>query len=76
MNTKTESHSTELHATIKLGIDVQAKWFDVARQIDGAIPLRVLKMNIEKLLRFAAKQPRRAREIFTCYEQSGVRLTA
>jgi len=26
MNTNTESNPTELHATIKLGIDAHAKW--------------------------------------------------
>jgi transposase len=32
MNAITEPNPTELHATIKLGIDAHAKWFYVARQ--------------------------------------------
>ena len=33
MKTITEPNPTELHATIKLGIDAHAKWFYVARQL-------------------------------------------
>ena len=33
MNAITEPNPTELHATIKLGIDAHAKWFPVARQL-------------------------------------------
>jgi len=36
MNTHTQLNPTELHATIKLGIDAHAKWFYVGRQLDGA----------------------------------------
>jgi hypothetical protein len=36
MNAITEPNPTELHATIKLGIDAHAKWLYVARQLDGA----------------------------------------
>lgn len=35
MNTITEPDPTEIHATIKLGIDAYAKWFYVGRQHDG-----------------------------------------
>ena len=35
MNTHTQINPTELHATIKLGIDAHAKWFYVGRQLDG-----------------------------------------
>ncbi len=34
MNTDTQINPHELHATIKLGIDVHAKWFYVGRQLD------------------------------------------
>ncbi len=37
MNTHTQINPTELHATIKLGIDAHAKWFYVARQLDGKL---------------------------------------
>lgn len=40
MNAITEANPTELHATIKLGIDVHAKRVYVARQLDGAPPKR------------------------------------
>ncbi len=36
MNTETESHCIETSATVKLGIDVPARWCSVARQLDGA----------------------------------------
>jgi hypothetical protein len=36
MNTHTQFDLTELHATIKLGIDAHAKWFYVGRQVNGA----------------------------------------
>lgn len=51
MKTTTESNPTEVHATIKLGIDAHAKWFYVARQLDGATPQLVQKMTIDGLLR-------------------------
>ena len=35
MKTTTESDLTEIHATIKLGIDADGKWFYVTRQLDG-----------------------------------------
>jgi hypothetical protein len=58
----------EPHATIKLGIDAHAKWYYVARQIDGATPQPVQKMTFDGLLHSVAKQQRLAREVFTCYE--------
>ncbi len=68
MNTHTQINPTELHATIKLGIDAHAKWFYVGRQLDGATPQPVQKMTFDGLLRFVAKQQGLAREVFTCYE--------
>ncbi|MEZ5430886.1 MAG: hypothetical protein R3F31_06825 [Verrucomicrobiales bacterium] len=68
MKTTTESNPTEVHATIKLGIDTHAKWFYVARQLDGATPQPVQKMTLDGLLRFVSKQQRLARQVFTCYE--------
>jgi hypothetical protein len=53
---------------VKLGIDAHAKWYYVARQIDGATPQPVQKMTFDGLLHFVAKQQRLAREVFTCYE--------
>jgi len=56
MKTITETKPTQLHATIKLGINAHAKWFYVARQLDGATPQPVQKMTLDGLLRFVAKQ--------------------
>jgi hypothetical protein len=58
MNTHTQPIPTELHATIKLGIDAHAKWFYVARQLDGASPQPVRKMTPEGRLRSLAEQSR------------------
>ena len=60
MNTHTQINPSELHVTIKLGIDSHAKWFYVGRQLDGAIPQAVQKMTFDGLLRFVAKQQRLA----------------
>ena len=68
MNAITEPNPTEVHVTIKLGIDAHAKWFYVGLQVDGATPQPVQKMTFDGLLRFVAKQQRLAREVFTCYE--------
>ncbi len=68
MQNQTESNSTEPPATIKLGIDAHAKWYYVARQVDGATPQPVQKMTFDGLLHFIAKQQRIAGEVFTCYE--------
>ncbi len=64
----TDRTSTKSHATIKLGIDAHAKWYYVARQLDGATPQPVQKMDLDGLLHFVAKQQRLAREVHTCYE--------
>ena len=73
MKTTTQPNPTELHATIKLGIDAHATWFYVGRQLDGATPQPVQKMTFDGLLRFVARQQGLAREVFTCYESSGAR---
>ena len=59
---------TKTYDTIKLGIDAHAKWYYVARQLDGATPQPVQKMDLDGLLHFVAKQQRLAREVHTCYE--------
>ncbi|MHC4923562.1 MAG: hypothetical protein ACYTG4_05725, partial [Planctomycetota bacterium] len=63
-----ETTSSKLYATIKLGIDAHAKWYYVARQLDGATPQPVQKMDLDGLLHFVAQQKRLAREVHTCYE--------
>ena len=69
MNAITKPNPTEVHVTIKLGIDAHAKWFYVGRQVDGATPQPVQKMTLDGLLRFVAKQQRFA----PYYESSGAR---
>lgn len=41
--------TTESYESIKLGIDAHAKWYYVARQLDGATPQPVQKMDFESL---------------------------
>jgi hypothetical protein len=50
-----DPNSSETYETIKLGIDAHAKWYYVARQLDGATPQPVQKMTFEGLIRFVAK---------------------
>jgi hypothetical protein len=50
------------------GIDAHAKWYDVARQLDGAMPQPVQKMELVGLRHFVAKQQKLAGEVHTCYE--------
>jgi hypothetical protein len=44
MNDK-KTETTKPYDTIKLGIDAHAKWYYVARQLDGATPQPVQKMT-------------------------------
>ena len=66
MNEK-KAESSQFYETIKLGIDAHAKWYYVARQLDGATPQPVQKMDLERLLHFVAKQQKLAGEVHTCY---------
>ena len=68
-----KAEPTQSNDTIKLGIDAHSKWYYVARQLDGATPQPVQKMEIDGLLHFAAKQQELAGEVHTCYESSGAR---
>lgn len=67
MNEK-KAESSRSYETIKLGIDAHAKWYYVARQLDGATPQPVQKMDLDGLLHFVAKQQKLAGEVHTCYE--------
>ena len=40
----------------------------MARQLDGATPQPVQKMELDDLLHFVAKQQKLAGEVLTCYE--------
>ena len=68
MITDDKTETNKSYETIKLGIDAHAKWYYVARQLDGATPQPVQKMTFEALLRFVAKQQALAGEVHTCYE--------
>jgi transposase len=54
--------------SIKLGIDVHARFCVVSRQVDGATPQPLQKMNEGQLLVFAKKQLKKAKKVYTCYE--------
>jgi len=57
----TTENTTEIGGMIKLGIDAHAKWYYVARQLDGAPPQPVQKMTLDGLLHCVAKQWRLVR---------------
>ncbi len=63
-----KTETSKSYDTIKLGIDAHAKWYYVARQLDGATPQPVQKMDFDALLHFVAKQQDLAGEVRTCYE--------
>ncbi len=66
-----KTETTKSYDTIKLGIDAHSKWYYVARQLDGATPQPVQKMELDRLLHFVAKQQKLAGEVHPCYESSG-----
>ena len=68
MITDDKTETNKSYETIKLGIDAHAKWYYVARQLDGATPQPVQKMDFHGLLRFVVRQKDLAREVHTCYE--------
>ena len=72
MNDK-KAESTKSYETIKLGIDAHSKWYYVARQLDGATPQPVQKIELDGLLHFVAKQQKLAGEVHTCYEAGTAR---
>lgn len=47
--TDKKTESTKSYDTIKLGIDAHGKWYDAARQLDGATPQPVQKMDLWRL---------------------------
>lgn len=53
---------------ILLGIDVHAEKQVVVRQIDGQTPQPAQSFSREKLLEWVARQIKRARKVYTCYE--------
>jgi len=56
MITDDKTETNKSYETIKLGIDAHAKWYYVARQLDGATPQPVQKMDFHGLLRFVVRQ--------------------
>ena len=49
MNTN-ETKTSKSYDTIKLGIDAHSKWYDVARQLDGATTQPVQKMELDEIM--------------------------
>ncbi|MFT6863520.1 MAG: hypothetical protein ACJAVK_002081 [Akkermansiaceae bacterium] len=45
-----KTESTKSYDTIKLGIDAHSKWYYVARQLDGATPQPVQKMELDEIM--------------------------
>ncbi len=68
-----KTETAKFYDTIKPGIDAHSKCYYVARQLDGATPQPVQKMDLDWLLHFVAKQQKLAGEVHTCYESSGAR---
>jgi len=65
---KQDSQDSNAVDCIKLGIDVHARFCVVCRQVDGATPQPLQKMDEAKLLAFVKKQLTQAKEVHTCYE--------
>jgi hypothetical protein len=68
MNSTKQSEASPSQEIIKLGIDANAKYYWVSRQVDGATPQPVQKMTCDELLLFVVKQQRLANKVVTCYE--------
>ena len=70
MNTPMSSeNNTTTHAeVIKLGVDIHAGKYVVARQIDGASPQAPQRFTPEQFLTWAKKQTRLAGQVYCCYE--------
>lgn len=75
---KKEKHNTHITLTqaqkpakftrIKLGVDVHADSYRVARQLESATPQPPQKMSPDQFLRFVEKQRTLAQEVHCCYE--------
>jgi transposase len=68
MTTTYPSKSTASYDSIKLGIDAHAQYYWVSRQVDGATPQPVQKMNYDELMLFVVKQQKLTGNVVTCYE--------
>ena len=62
-----EKGIVETVESIKLGIDVHARFCVVSRQVDGATPQPLQKMNEGQLLVFVKKQMKQAKKVYTSY---------
>jgi hypothetical protein len=68
MTTTYPSKSSAYYDSIKLGIDAHAQYYWVSRQVDGATPQPVQKMNYDELMLFVVKQQKLTGNVVTCYE--------
>ncbi len=69
-NTPTSSKKTvkETAEVIKLGLDIHANKYVVARQIDGSAAQSPQRFTAEGFIAFAEKQTRLGRKVYCCYE--------
>lgn len=63
-----EENHTEQAEVIKLGLDIHANKYVVARQIDGSSPQSPQRFTPEQFLTWARKQTRLAKKVYCCYE--------
>jgi transposase len=68
MTTTYPSELTASYDSIKLGIDAHAQYYWINRQVDGATPQPVQKMNYDELMLFVVKQQKLTGNVLTCYE--------
>jgi len=66
--TSSEQNVNEQAEVIKLGLDIHANQYVVARQIDGSSPQTPQRFSPEQFLVWAKKQTRLARKDYCCYE--------
>ncbi len=63
-----ENNTTTHAEVIKLGVDIHANKYVVARQIDGASPQAPQRFTPEQFFAWAKKQTRLAGQVYCCYE--------
>lgn len=63
-----EQNRNEQAEVIKLGLDIHANKYVVARQIDGSSPQSPQRFTPEQFLDWAKKQTRLAKKVYCCYE--------
>lgn len=62
------SREAQIHAVIKIAVDVHLKTYTVGRQVDNSAPQPPQRMPREKFVQWAGGQKQLAREVHVCYE--------